>query len=131
METRVPGGSPTLRKQLVGFVDQLRTLDLKKLPVGERDHRLGQGAGAAWCVHQNSAHEMVKATLNVLLKYEGDIEATLPQPGAFVAKARPRRACSVYKAMRDTLHRRLGGKARCRGWISPAESIDADALAAG
>ena len=32
-------------------------------------------------------HEMVKDTLNVLLKYEADIEATLPQVTSFVAKA--------------------------------------------
>ena len=30
---------------------------------------------------------MVKDTLNVLLKYEADIEATLPQVNSFVAKA--------------------------------------------
>jgi hypothetical protein len=32
-------------------------------------------------------HEVVKDTLNVLLKYEADIEATLPQVSTFVAKA--------------------------------------------
>ena len=31
-------------------------------------------------------HEMVKDTLNVLLKYEADIEATLPQVSTFIAK---------------------------------------------
>jgi hypothetical protein len=33
-------------------------------------------------------HEMVKDTLNVLLKYESDVEVTLPQVTTFVAKAR-------------------------------------------
>jgi hypothetical protein len=32
-------------------------------------------------------HEMVKDTLNVLLKYEADIEVALPQVSTFVAKA--------------------------------------------
>ena len=32
-------------------------------------------------------HEIVKDTLNVLLKYEADIEATLPQVSTFIAKA--------------------------------------------
>ena len=32
-------------------------------------------------------HETVKDTLNVLLKYEADIEATMPQVTTFVAKA--------------------------------------------
>ena len=31
--------------------------------------------------------EIVKDTLNVLLKYEADIEATLPEVSAFVARA--------------------------------------------
>jgi hypothetical protein len=32
-------------------------------------------------------HETVKDTLNVLLKYETDIEAATPQVSAFIAKA--------------------------------------------
>ena len=32
-------------------------------------------------------HEIVKDTLNVLLKYEADIEATMPQVSSFIAKA--------------------------------------------
>ena len=32
VESRVPGISQTLRKQIVGFINQVRTLDLKKLP---------------------------------------------------------------------------------------------------
>ena len=32
-------------------------------------------------------HEIVKDTLNVLLKYEADIEATMPQVSTFIAKA--------------------------------------------
>ena len=32
-------------------------------------------------------HEVVKDTLNVLLKYEADIEATMPQVSSFIAKA--------------------------------------------
>ena len=32
-------------------------------------------------------HETVKDTLNVLLKYEADIETTIPQVSSFVAKS--------------------------------------------
>ena len=32
-------------------------------------------------------HEVVKDTLNVLLKYEADIEAAMPQVSTFIAKA--------------------------------------------
>ena len=35
---------------------------------------------------KGSGHEVVKDTLNVLLKYEADIEAAMPQVSTFIAK---------------------------------------------
>ena len=85
VETRVPGISQALRKQAVGFIDQVRTLDLKKLPsVSETID------WARVLVLMQAAElepEIVKDTLNVLLKYEADIEATLPQVSTFVARS--------------------------------------------
>src|SRR5450830_291197 len=84
VETRVPGISQALRKQVVGFIEQVRTLDLKKLPsVSETID------WARVLVLMQAAElepEIVKDTLNVLLKYEADIEATLPQVSTFVAR---------------------------------------------
>jgi MoxR-like ATPase len=85
VETRVPGVSATLRKQLVGFVNQVRTLDLKKLP--SVSETIDWAKVLVLLGASELGHEMVKDTLNVLLKYEGDIEATLPQVSGFVAKA--------------------------------------------
>jgi MoxR-like ATPase len=85
VETRVPDAPATLRKQLVGFVNQVRTLDLKKLPsVSETIDwaKVLVLLGAA-----ELGHEMVKDTLNVLLKYEGDIEAALPNVSTFISKS--------------------------------------------
>ena len=85
VETRVPGISATLRKQAVGFIHQLRTLDLKKLP------SVSETIDWARVLLLLQASDLdtatVKETLNVLLKYEADIEAALPQVSGFVAKA--------------------------------------------
>jgi MoxR-like ATPase len=73
VESRVPGISQTLRRQLVAFIHDIRSLDLKKQPsVSET---------IDW------ARVLVLDTLNVLLKYESDIEVALPQVTTFVAKA--------------------------------------------
>ncbi len=85
VETRVPGISETLRKQAVGFINQVRTLDLKKLP------SVSETIDWARVLVLLQASELdqatVKETLNVLLKYEADIEATLPQVSTFIAKS--------------------------------------------
>jgi MoxR-like ATPase len=85
VETRVPGIAPALRRQLVGFVNQVRTLDLKKLP--SVSETIDWARVLVLLEAHDLGHEMVKDTLNVLLKYEGDIEATLPQVTTFVSKA--------------------------------------------
>ena len=85
VESRVPGIAQTLSQQLVSFIHQVRTLDLKKLPsVSETI----DWARVLVLLQSNELdHETVKDTLNVLLKYEADIETTLPQVTTFVAKA--------------------------------------------
>jgi MoxR-like ATPase len=85
VESRVPGISDRLRRQLVAFIHDIRTLDLKKQPsVSETIDwaRVLVLLGSA-----ELGHEVVKDTLNVLLKYESDIEVALPQLTNFVAKA--------------------------------------------
>lgn len=85
VETRVPGISQTLRKQLVGFVHDIRTLDLKKQP--SVSETIDWARVLVLLQAAELGHEMVRDTLNVLLKYESDIEAALPQVTTFVAKA--------------------------------------------
>jgi MoxR-like ATPase len=85
VETRVPGISETLRRQAVGFINQIRTLDLKKLPSVSETIDWARVLVLLQTSELDTA--TVKDTLNVLLKYEADIEATLPQVSAFIAKA--------------------------------------------
>ena len=70
--TRVPGIEERLNRQLVAFVQMLRKEDLKKLPsISETI----DWARVLMLLHAESLDvEMVRNTLNVLLKYEQDFE---------------------------------------------------------
>ena len=86
VESRVPGISQTLRRQIVGFINEIRTLDLKKLP------SVSEAIDWARVLVLLEASELdqqtVKDTLNVLLKYEADIETAMPQVTTILGKAR-------------------------------------------
>lgn len=86
VESRVPGISQSLRRQVVSFINDVRTLDLKKLP------SVSEAIDWARVLVLLQAGELdqqiVKDTLNVLLKYEADIETTLPQVTTFISKTR-------------------------------------------
>ena len=77
VESRVPGISQTLRRQMVGFIHEIRTLDLKKLPSVSETIDWARVLVLLQAAELDT--EIVKDTLNVLLKYEADIEAALPQ----------------------------------------------------
>jgi MoxR-like ATPase len=83
--TRVPGIEAALRKNIVAFVHEIRALDLKKLPsVSEAI----DWARVLLLLHASSLDaEVVRDTLNVLLKYEIDMEAVMPQVPALIDKA--------------------------------------------
>ena len=81
----VKGISATLRRQMVAFIHEIRTLDLKKLP--SVSETIDWARVLVLLQAAELDHEIVKDTLNVLLKYETDIEAALPQVSTFVAKA--------------------------------------------
>jgi hypothetical protein len=70
---------------VVSFVQQLRTLDLKKVPsVSETI----DWARVLLLLHAAALEvELVHDTLNVLLKFETDIEVAVRQLGAMTAKA--------------------------------------------
>ncbi len=73
VQARVPDVSDTLLKQLVAVVQQLREQDLKKLPsISETV----DWARTLLLMHADQIEpELVRSTLNVLLKYENDIDA--------------------------------------------------------
>ena len=83
--SRVPGIDERLLKQLVSFVQQLRSLDLKKLPsVSETI----DWAKVMVLLHTSVLDvAVVRDTLNVLLKFEADIEAADKQLAGLTHKA--------------------------------------------
>ncbi|MCO6418761.1 MoxR family ATPase [Siccirubricoccus sp. KC 17139] len=84
--TRVPGIAEALRRQLVAFVQQMRTLDLKKLPsVSETI----DWARVLVLLHVRELDPgLVRETLNVLLKFESDIETVEPRIAELLQAAR-------------------------------------------
>src|SRR3954447_5211028 len=85
VESRVPVISQTLRKQMVSFIHEVRTLDLKKLP--SVSETIDWARVLVLLQASELDTDIVKDTLNVLLKYEADIEAAQPQITTFIAKA--------------------------------------------
>ena len=75
--TRVPGIDADLTEQLVAFVQNLRTIDLRKPPsISETV----DWARALVLLHAGSLDPaMVRDTLNVILKFEQDVAAVEPQ----------------------------------------------------
>ena len=77
VDLRVPGIEAHLRERLVGFVQRLRTLELKKLPsVSETV----DWARALVLLHVSElGPDSVLATLDLLLKYETDVDTVTRQ----------------------------------------------------
>jgi MoxR-like ATPase/uncharacterized protein (DUF1810 family) len=75
--SRVPGIEARLTRELVAFVQSLRTMDLRKAPsISETV----DWARALILLHADSlSAEVVRDTLNVILKFEQDIAAVEPQ----------------------------------------------------
>ncbi|MGA0602101.1 AAA family ATPase [Caulobacter sp. KR2-114] len=83
--TRVPGIEARLTRELVAFVQTLRTLDLRKSPsISETV----DWARALILLHAAALEpELVRETLNVLLKFEQDIVAVEAKLGEHLARA--------------------------------------------
>jgi MoxR-like ATPase len=82
--SRVPGVEARLTQQLVGFVQALRGLDLRKPP------SISETVDWARVLVLLNADtldpDLVRETLNVLLKFEQDIAAVEPQIGELIRK---------------------------------------------
>jgi MoxR-like ATPase len=77
VRSRVPDIDEVLRGQLVQFVHSLRELDLKKNPAISETI---DWARSLLLLHADKLdEELVRTTLNVLLKFEDDIESTQAQ----------------------------------------------------
>jgi MoxR-like ATPase len=74
IRSRVPDVDEKLRHQLVEFVHSLRQIDLKKIPAISETI---DWARSLLLLHADKLdEELVRSTLNVLLKFEDDIDAT-------------------------------------------------------
>ena len=77
VRSRVPEINETLRHQLVEFVHSLRQLDLKKAPAISETI---DWARSLVILHADQLDDqLIRSTLNVLLKYQDDIEAIEPE----------------------------------------------------
>ena len=86
IESRVPGIDTSLNRQLVGFVQALRGMELKKHPSVSESI---DWARVMVLLHASVLDPaMVRDTLNVLLKFESDIEAAGRQLESAVYKVR-------------------------------------------
>ncbi len=86
VRARVPQAEERLRHQLVGFVQSLRQLELKKAPAVSETI---DWARSLLLLHADELDEtLVRNTLNVLLKFEEDIASVAPELGSLVSAAR-------------------------------------------
>ena len=84
IETRVPEIPPELQKQLVTFIHELRNLDLKKMPAISETI---DWARTLVLLHAEALDpQMVKDTLNVILKFQEDIDNVTAEVPALTAK---------------------------------------------
>ena len=86
IEVKVPGVSDKLRRQIVGFIQLLRTHDLRKLPsVSETI----DWARVLLLLHADHLEpDTVRVTLNVLLKFETDVKAVESKIPAIIYQVR-------------------------------------------
>jgi MoxR-like ATPase len=83
--TRVPGVEANLTRELVAFVQSLRTIELRKVPsISETV----DWARALVLLHADAlSPDVVRETLNVLLKFEQDIVAVEPKLNDLLGRA--------------------------------------------
>jgi MoxR-like ATPase len=84
LETKVPGVGQRLAEELIGVMQRLRKLDLKKTPSISETL---DWARALLALNATSLDEgLVRDTLNVILKYEGDIKKAHAELGRLIAR---------------------------------------------
>jgi MoxR-like ATPase len=84
VRSRVPDVDEGLRRQLVDFVHSLRQLDLKKLPAISETIDWARSLMLLHADHLDE--EVIRNTLNVLLKFQEDIEAAEPEIRSLINK---------------------------------------------
>ena len=86
IQARVPEVPPELQRQLVSFIHELRQLDLKKVPAISETI---DWARTLMLLHAEALDpKLVRETLNVILKFQEDIENVDSEINALTAKIR-------------------------------------------
>lgn len=86
IHARVPEIPPELRRQLVAFIQELREMDLKKVPAISETI---DWARTLLLLHADTLDpQMVRDTLNVILKFQEDIENVDSEITTLTSKAR-------------------------------------------
>jgi MoxR-like ATPase len=86
IHARVPEIPPELRRQLVAFIQELREMDLKKVPAISETI---DWARTLLLLHADSLDpQMVRDTLNVILKFQEDIDNVDSEITTLTSKAR-------------------------------------------
>jgi MoxR-like ATPase len=85
IRTRVPEVSERLRKQLVSFIQQVRTLDLKKVP--SISETIDWARVLLFLHSEKLSAELVRETINVFLKFEEDIKVVEDRLHEFTQKS--------------------------------------------
>ncbi len=86
VDARIPGIRDSLRRQMVSFVQQLRGLDLRKLPSVSETIDWARALLLLNATRLEPA--VVHETLNVLMKFEVDMQLAAKSVGAFTEQAR-------------------------------------------
>jgi MoxR-like ATPase len=84
LETKVPGIGERLAEELIGVMQRIRKLDLKKTPSISETL---DWARALMALNATALDEdVVRETLNVILKYEGDIKKAQSELGRLITR---------------------------------------------
>jgi MoxR-like ATPase len=84
LETKVPGIEQRIAEDLVEMMQRLRKLDLKKTP--SISETLDWARALLALNAEQLDEDLVKSTLNVILKYEGDIKKAQGELGKLLVK---------------------------------------------
>ena len=84
LSVKVPGIEQRLREELVGVMQRLRKLDLKKTP--SISETLDWARALLALNASQLSEELVSETLNVILKYEGDVKKAQSELGRLITR---------------------------------------------
>ena len=99
---KVPGVAAHLADELVGAVQAIRKLDLKKAP--SISETLDWAKALMLLNVDTLDSELVNATLSTILKYEGDIRKAEQELKEYVARQKAKAARPAIESPKDALH---------------------------